>query len=104
MIFRFLVVVALAIWLGGFTFYSTAVISTSQEVLHSHLRAGLITQQVTNWLNRISIVPLVLCAVNCWMLRKHDCKRMLQLLIAALGIMMVMQIALFVLHPMLDAK
>ena len=32
----------------SFTLYSTAVIATSQKVLHSQLRAGLITQQVTN--------------------------------------------------------
>jgi hypothetical protein len=104
MIFRFLTVVGIAIWFGGFTFYSTAVISTSQEVLHSQLRAGLITQQVTKWLNRISIVPLALCAVNCWILRKHERKRMLQLLMAALIVMVVLQIGLFVLHPMIDAK
>ena len=104
MTFRFITLVAIAIWFGGFTFYSTAVISTSQEVLHSHLRAGLITQQVTNWLNRISFVPLALCAVNCWILRKHERKRMLQLLIAALGVMIVLQVGLFVLHPIIDAK
>jgi hypothetical protein len=104
MIFRFLVVVAVAIWFGGFTFYSTAVISTSQEVLHSHLRAGLITQEVTNWLNRISLVPLALCTVNCWVLRRHDRRRFLQLLTAALIAMIVLQIGLFVLHPMIDAK
>src|SRR5580765_3635798 len=104
MIFRFLTVVVVAIWFGGFTFYSTAVISTSQEVLHSHLRAGLITQQVTNWLNRISIVPLALCAMNCWILRKPEHKRLLQLLIAALVVMVLLQAGLFVLHPMIDAK
>jgi ATP/ADP translocase len=68
------------------------------------LRAGLITQQVTNWLNRISIVPLALCAVNCWILRTHERKRLLQLLIAALIGMVILQVGLFVLHPMLDAK
>jgi cytochrome bd-type quinol oxidase subunit 2 len=104
MIFRFLTIVAIAIWFGGFTFYSTAVISTSQELLHSHLRAGLITQQVTNWLNRISIIPLALCAINCWMLRKHESKRLQQFLIAALVVMVVLQAGLFMLYPMLDAK
>src|SRR6266478_146500 len=57
-ILRFLTIVAVAIWFGGFTFYSTVVIATAQEVLHSHLRAGLITQQVTRWLNLVSLVPL----------------------------------------------
>src|SRR6478672_2649926 len=61
---RFATVLALAVWFGGFTFYSTAVIATSQEVLHSQLSAGLITQQVTNWLNWISLPALAICAGN----------------------------------------
>jgi len=104
MILRFLTLVAIAIWFGGFTFYSTAVIATAQEVLHSHLRAGLITQQVTNWLNRISIVPLVLCAWNCWNLRRNERKWSLRMLAAALGTMVLLQVVLFALHPLLDAQ
>src|SRR3954471_14459767 len=61
---RFGTVMVLAVWFGGFTFYSTVVIATSQEVLHSQLRAGLITQQVTNWLNLISLPALAICGGN----------------------------------------
>src|SRR5690348_2373158 len=68
---RFATVVVLAVWFGGFTFYSTAVISTSQQVLHSQLRAGLITQQVTNWLNLISLPALAVCAWN-WFVHRRD--------------------------------
>jgi hypothetical protein len=41
----------LATWLGGFTFYSAAVIPVLHDQLGSSLEAGLVTQQVTNTLN-----------------------------------------------------
>jgi hypothetical protein len=104
MILRFLVFIAIAVWFGGFTFYSTAVISTAQEVLHSHLRAGLITQQVTNWLNLISIVPLALCLLNLATLRKANRKGQVRVLATAMATMILLQAVLFGIHPLLDAQ
>lgn len=104
MLLRFLTVAALAVWFGGFTFYSTAVISTAQEVLHSHIRAGLITQQVTNWLNLISVPALAICFTNLIWLRKRACKWWFQILAASLGAMTILQVALFVFHPVLDRQ
>jgi hypothetical protein len=101
---RFITVVALAVWFGGFTFYSTAVIDTSQKVLHSHLRAGLITQQVTNWLNWISIPTLAICAWNWLSLRKHERRLWVFILGVALVGMMAMQVALFPTHRVLDGR
>ena len=104
MILRFATVLALAVWFGGFTFYSTAVISTSQEVLHSHLRAGLITQQVTNWLNWISLPALAICAVN-WFVQRKDPRRFwVWMLGVAFAGMVVTQITLFPAHRVLDAR
>jgi hypothetical protein len=101
---RFLTVVALAVWFGGFTFYSTAVIATSQKVLHSQLRAGLITQQVTNWLNLISLPTLAVCAWN-WFVCRTDGRRfwVIALGLAVCG-MVALQVALFPVHGMLDAR
>lgn len=96
--------VAIAIWFGGFTFYSTIVIATAQEVLHSHLRAGLITQQVTHWLNLVGLVPLVLCAWNCWNLGRNGGKTLVRMLVAALVSMIALQSGLFALHPLLDGQ
>lgn len=48
---------AFCLWVGGFTFYSTAVI----PVLHEHMdteHGGRITQQVTNRLNVVGVVAL----------------------------------------------
>jgi len=101
---RFATVIALAVWFGGFTFYSTAVIATSQEVLHSHLRAGLITQQVTNWLNWISLPALAICGGNLSAQRKDPRRLWIWLLGAAFAGMVVTQVMLFPAHRILDAR
>jgi hypothetical protein len=102
MLLRFLTIFAIAVWFGGFTFYSTAVIATAQEVLHSHLRAGLITQQVTGWLNLISLPALAVCCGNLIAQRKSARKVWLWLLGGSFGAMVLLQAALFAVHPMLD--
>jgi hypothetical protein len=56
---RFLVLLALFFWQGGFTFYAAVVVPVGQQVLHSHLRQGFITQQVTNYLNLSGAVALM---------------------------------------------
>ncbi len=104
MIVRFATVLALAIWFGGFTFYSTAVISTSQKVLHSMLRAGLITQQVTNWLNLLSVPALLICGAN-WLVTRRDGRRFwVWALGLSLAAMVLFQAALFPTHWILDGR
>ena len=101
---RFATVIALAVWFGGFTFYSTAVIATSQAVLHSQLRAGLITQQVTNWLNWISLPTLAICAVNLIAQGKDPRRFWKWMLGLALAAMVVFQASLFPAHWVLDSR
>src|SRR5689334_8725515 len=48
---RFIVISAIAFWLGGFTFYAGVAIPTGVEVLGTHKAVGFITQGVTRWLN-----------------------------------------------------
>lgn len=58
---RFLVLAALMFWQGGFTFYAAVVVPVGQEVLGSHRTQGLITRQVTDYLNlsgAICLLPL----------------------------------------------
>jgi hypothetical protein len=47
---RFLVVIALFFWQGGFTFYASIVVPLGQQVF-GHLRQGFLTRQVTVYLN-----------------------------------------------------
>ena len=100
---RFLVVFALAVWFGGFTFYAAVVIPSGHEVLGSHREVGFITQQVTRWLNLIGIAAL---SILLWNVRTVWCvahARLRTWLAASLAVMSGAQIALFVMHPSLDA-
>ena len=60
MLRRYLVLVTLMFWQGGFTFYSAVVVHVGNEVLGSHLEQGLVTRSVTNYLNLAGVVALVL--------------------------------------------
>lgn len=60
---RTLLVWGLALWLGGFTFYSAAVIPILHDELGSPTDTGFVTQRVTDVLNVIGIVVVLLgCA------------------------------------------
>jgi hypothetical protein len=61
---RFLVLMVLLFWQGGFLFYSSVVVPVGQQVLGSHLSQGFITQRVTNYLNLSGAVALVILAVE----------------------------------------
>jgi len=51
---------SLALWIGGFTFYSVVVIPVLHDQLGSVTETGLITQRVTDHLNLISLVAIAL--------------------------------------------
>jgi hypothetical protein len=63
MIFRrFLTLVALIFWQGGFTFYAAVVVPIGQRVLGSHLEQGFITREVTWYMNIAGAVALAVLA------------------------------------------
>ncbi len=57
---RLLAFWSLAIWIGGFTFYCAVVIPVLHDQLGSALETGLVTQHVTDLLNLLSLVTIVL--------------------------------------------
>src|SRR5207244_10479863 len=59
---RFLVLIAVMFWQGGFTFYGAVVIHVGHQVLESRITQGLITHSVTNYLNVAGVVALILWA------------------------------------------
>ena len=98
---RFAFLSSVVLWLGGFTFYAGVVIPTGARVLHSHLRQGLITQQVTGWLNLIGIIALAILLWN----TLATPKTRVWTWWGAMGTwiaMAIVQAALFVLHPIMD--
>src|SRR5947207_15713763 len=61
---RFLVLAAMAFWVGGFFFYSGVVINVGRHVLGSHRMQGFVTQQVTVWMNVASLPALAIFLWN----------------------------------------
>ena len=57
---RWIFLVALSIYIGGFTFYSAVVIPILHERLASSLETGLVTQRVTDALNLLGVATLSL--------------------------------------------
>lgn len=97
---RYLVLLAISMWLGGFTFYSVVVIHTAHHVLDSMLETGLITQQVSGWLNIIGVAALVILLWNTLVNRQRHWTKWF---LASMWIVMaVVQVSLFLLHPVLD--
>jgi hypothetical protein len=70
---RFLVLIALMFWQGGFTFYASVVVPIGTAHLHSATDQGFITREVTNYLNLSGAIALVVLGfdVACSRRRPH---------------------------------
>jgi Domain of unknown function (DUF4149) len=103
LVLRFLCLFSLAVWVGGFTFYSAVVIPVLHESLGS-LDTGYITQRVTDYLNAAGGVTLALWWLAAWFDRsaKPDLARHLRLwfLVATTIILL----ALVGLHDLMDQR
>lgn len=99
---RFLVISAIAFWLGGFTFYSGVVIPTGVKVLGTHKAVGFITQEVTRWLNVAGVVAMSILLVNMLLGWRQSGRRLTRLLMITWVVMAAIEIELFILHPVLD--
>jgi hypothetical protein len=98
---RFLVLVALMFWLGGFTFYASVVVPVGQQELRSHLEQGFITRTVTNYLNLSGAVALVILVWDVVASRDSSRARNWTRWVACVA-MIVTLLALVALHPYLD--
>jgi len=99
---QYLAVGAVAMWLGGFTFYASVVIDIGADVV-GHFDQGYITQRATRALDTIAAVMLVFVAIDIWLHRKHLARSIMGLRLLAFVIMLISVILLFVLHDKLDA-
>jgi hypothetical protein len=98
---RYLVILTLAFWMGGFTFYTGLVIGIANEVLGDERDVGFITQQVTNWLNWIGILALIILGCSAWVERR-GIPRLLMLL--SWLAMALLEVGLFFVHAALDQR
>lgn len=96
---------AFALWMGGFTFYSSFAIPAATELLEGgHRAAGFITQRVTLSLNLCGVVALVLVLWNIFVGWRTASRTERGWLAGTWVFLVAGEIALIVLHPMLDAK
>jgi hypothetical protein len=61
---RFLVLLALMFWQGGFTFYASVVVPIGRDMLGSSLEQGFITREVTRYLNLSGAIALLILALD----------------------------------------
>jgi hypothetical protein len=99
---RYLTVLILAMWMGGFTFYALVVIPTATMVLGSVRQVGFITEQVTNWINLIGIVAILFFLWNIKVEWKRQSGRRRWGLVTFWLIMALAHVGLFVTHPFMD--
>lgn len=97
---RFLLVLALMFWQGGFMFYGGVVVETGAVVLGSHRTQGFVTQAVTNDLNAAGAVALAVWAWDVAAGRVGRERRLRWLIWCALVALLG---GLALLHPRLDA-
>ncbi|NQZ55930.1 MAG: hypothetical protein HRT88_00425 [Lentisphaeraceae bacterium] len=100
---RSLLIIFLSIWFGGFLLYSSVVISAAHKVLKDHTLVGLITQQVTNSLNVLGVITVVLLIIDFLVnkavkLTRFSVIQSLLLLIIGGGLL-----ALFIIHNQMDS-
>lgn len=100
---RFLCVLSLAIWVGGFTFYSAVVIPVLHDVLGS-LDTGYVTQRVTDFLNVAGVVAVLFWWAAVWVEWPIGSVRVRRLRLGLLAGTTLLLAVLIVLHRVMDAR
>lgn len=103
-ILRTILVASFAMWFGGFGFYVSFVVPIGNEVLGSNFEQGLITRRATiplNYLGVIAVFTMLIESAATWRNNRKPILKKVQF--SMVLIMSVMLIALFWLHPQIDA-
>jgi hypothetical protein len=99
---RFLVLQILLVWQGGFLFYTAVVVPAGTHALGSAAAQGVITARVTDWLNVLGVIGVLVTAWELNYSRDFDPRRT-----AARwwlwGVAVLCQMLLLYLHLLLDA-
>src|SRR4051812_31512870 len=99
---RFLVLAAIAFWVGGFFFYAGVVIHVGRDVLGGHRIQGFVTQRVTIWMNVASLPALAIFLWNTLAFQRDGGQWLRRGLLATWCLMALIQVLLFWLHPVMD--
>ena len=98
------VAVTIVLWLGGFTVYSIVVVHTAHRILRSHVRVGMVTQNVTHWLNGFGVAMIAALLWNLIAEAGSWFRWLRRIALATWAVMALSQLALICLHPMMDAQ
>jgi hypothetical protein len=99
---QYVSVAAIVLWLGGFTFYATYVVPIGENVMDG-LSQGYVTQQVTDRLNAIGLVMILLINLDIWQHRKHIGRWLLWARLAGAAVFAVGLVMVVVTHNHMDA-
>lgn len=88
-------IAALSLWIGAIAFYGAVVVPAGGKVLGPEAQ-GFVTERVTVQLNILAMIALAALAWNTFVTRRSP-------LVIAWLVMLVAQIALFILHPYVAA-
>jgi hypothetical protein len=100
---RSIVILAHAVWLGGFTFYGAAVIPILHDEL-TRLDAGRITQRVSDRLNLIGLATLVVWWALAWSERRRGPALARRIRLGLLAMTTLLLVFLAVDHEILDDR
>jgi len=93
----------MALWWGGLTFYAVFVVPTGVEVLGGETEQGFVTQRVSNSINLLATLTLAVLVWNAAVRWREAGRRMRAVLIISWLVMAGAQLALYLIHPRLDA-
>lgn len=97
---RFAALAAMAVWVGGFTFYGGIVVPILDDALGS-LDAGQITRRVTDRLNQIGLATVAVWALGLVVDRRHG--RFPAVSAGFLAVSLTTLLGLFWMHVRMDA-
>lgn len=100
---RYLLILTLGLWLGGFTFYALFVLPTAHDVLSDRFASGLVTRGVTQWLNRLGVAAVLLMLWDALLACRSRRRWLAVAMLAAWSVIACSHVALFVVHPRIDA-
>ncbi len=101
LLLRFLWLIFFAIWQGGFMFYGAIVVPVGTKVLGSENLQGFVTQSVTNYLNIIGVIALIIWL--CELILQRDTYKIRRSLRWAILILLIVMMGLLGwLHYRLD--
>ncbi len=100
---RVLCLLGLSVWMGGFTFYSAVVIPVLHESLGS-LETGYVTQRVTDYLNYIGVVVVLIWWVATGVERGEGPARVRAVRLLLLAASTLILVGLIALHRVMDGR